>query len=100
MVDVQRAQSARRQRFLGQKKYAEAEPLLISGYEGMKAREAKVPAQSKARLPEAIGRIVQFYEAVGNVDGAARWRAQLKLYTNTRPDKTLAEELPHDPFAR
>ena len=29
---------------LGQRKYAEAEPLLISGYEGLKAREARLPA--------------------------------------------------------
>ena len=28
---------------LGQKKYAEAEPLLLSGYEGLKAREARIP---------------------------------------------------------
>jgi len=28
---------------LGQKKHAEAEPLIVSGYEGLKAREAKIP---------------------------------------------------------
>ncbi len=28
---------------LGQGRYAEAEPLVIGGYEGMKAREAKIP---------------------------------------------------------
>ncbi len=38
---------------LGQKKYAEAEPLLLSGYEGLKAREARIPAPSKIRLSEA-----------------------------------------------
>ena len=35
---------------LGQKKYAEAEPLLLAGYEGMKQREAKIPAAGKIRL--------------------------------------------------
>ena len=85
---------------LGQKKYAEAEPLLLSGFEGMKAREAKVPVKSKDRLPEALGRIIQLYEAVGKVDEAARWRAKLKFSTKTRPDKMPAEELPSDPFAR
>ena len=73
---------------LGQKKYAEAEPLLLSGFEGMKAREAKVPLKSKNRLPEAVGRIIQLYEAVGKADEAARWRAKLKFSTKTRPDKT------------
>jgi tetratricopeptide (TPR) repeat protein len=29
---------------LGQKKYAEAEPLLVDGYEGLKRREARIPA--------------------------------------------------------
>ena len=31
---------------MGQKKFAEAEPLILAGYEGMKAREAKIPAPS------------------------------------------------------
>ena len=47
---------------LGQEKYAEAEPLLLSGYEGMKQREEMIPPQGKARLTEAIERLVQLYE--------------------------------------
>ena len=39
---------------LGQKKYTDAEPLLLAGYEGMKEREAKIPAQGKIRLTEAL----------------------------------------------
>jgi hypothetical protein len=31
---------------LGQKKYADAEPLLLSGYEGMKMHESKIPPQA------------------------------------------------------
>jgi len=38
---------------LGQKKYAQAESLLLAGYEGMKQREAKMPANGKIRLKEA-----------------------------------------------
>jgi len=30
----------------GQKQYAAAEPLLLQGYEGMRKREAKIPATS------------------------------------------------------
>ena len=40
---------------LGQGRYAEAEPLVVAGYEGMKAREAKIPARRKPRLAEAAG---------------------------------------------
>ena len=39
---------------LGQKKYVEAEPLLLSGYEGMKQREVNIPPEGKVRLNEAL----------------------------------------------
>ena len=32
---------------LGQNKHAEAEPLVLSGYQGMKVREAKIPQPEK-----------------------------------------------------
>ncbi len=35
---------------LGQGRYVDAEPLIVQGYEGMKAREAKIPAPDKPRL--------------------------------------------------
>ena len=39
---------------LGQKKYADAEPLLREGYDGMKAREKTIPPQGKVRLTECL----------------------------------------------
>jgi eukaryotic-like serine/threonine-protein kinase len=62
---------------LGQKKFAEAEPLLVQGYEGMKQREKTIPAQGKIRLTEALQRLVHLYEALGKKDEAARWRKEL-----------------------
>jgi tetratricopeptide (TPR) repeat protein len=62
---------------LGQKKYTEAEPVLVAGYEGMTQREATMPPQAKDRLPEAIERLVQLYEATGKPNEAARWRKKL-----------------------
>jgi serine/threonine protein kinase/tetratricopeptide (TPR) repeat protein len=62
---------------LGQKKYADAEPLLMRGYEGMKQRQAKVPPHRKVWLTEALQRLVQLYDAVGKKDEAAKWRKQL-----------------------
>ena len=38
---------------LGQKKYAEAEPLVLTGYEGMQAQEAWIPDLNKNWLIEA-----------------------------------------------
>ncbi|HTU93652.1 MAG TPA: hypothetical protein VMF69_26470 [Gemmataceae bacterium] len=71
---------------LGQKKYADAEPLLLSGYRGMKQRQEKIPAQGKIRLTEALQCLVQLYEATGKKDEAEKWRIQLKSAT-PRPDK-------------
>jgi len=59
---------------LGQKKYSESEPLLLKGYQGMKERESKIPKQDKARLIDALERLVQLYEANGNTAQADRWR--------------------------
>ena len=63
---------------LGQKKYADAEPLLRAGYEGLKQREKTIPEQGKVRIPEAIERLVRLYEATGKKDDAAKWRKKLE----------------------
>jgi tetratricopeptide (TPR) repeat protein len=59
---------------LGQQKYAEAEPLLLSGYAGMKEREKAIPPAAKIRLAEAVERLVELYEKLGQKDKAAQWR--------------------------
>jgi hypothetical protein len=63
---------------VGQKKYADAEPLLLAGYEGMKKREDKIPAYGKIRLTEAVERLVQHYDATDKKDEAAKWRKELE----------------------
>jgi hypothetical protein len=63
---------------LGQQKYAEAEPLLVQGYEGLKQREAKIPAAGKVRLTEALERLVQLYDAWEKKDKADEWRKKLE----------------------
>jgi eukaryotic-like serine/threonine-protein kinase len=59
---------------LGQKKYADAEPWLLRGMDGLKARAAKIPAASRKVLPEARDRIILLYEAWGKKEKAAEWR--------------------------
>jgi tetratricopeptide (TPR) repeat protein len=71
---------------LGQKKYTEAEPLLLSGYEGMKQREDKIPTEGKPRLKETLQRLVQLYEATGRPDQAAAWKQKLAEFEK-RPEK-------------
>ncbi len=62
---------------LGQQRYAEAEPLLLQGYEGMKPREAPWPAAGKTRLAEAAERLVRLYEATGQPEKARAVRERL-----------------------
>jgi eukaryotic-like serine/threonine-protein kinase len=61
----------------GQKKCAEAEPLLVQGYEGLRQRAEKIPKEGKIRLIEALDRLVRLYEATGNKDKANEWLQKL-----------------------
>jgi tetratricopeptide (TPR) repeat protein len=61
-----------------QKKFADAEPMLVSGYEGLKQHEDTVPSQDKPHLKKALERLVKFYEAWGKPDKARRWRQELE----------------------
>jgi non-specific serine/threonine protein kinase/serine/threonine-protein kinase len=70
---------------MAQKKYTDAEPLLIGGYEGMKQRAALIPATGKIRLKESVERIVKFYRnwslvepGSGKSEKAAWWEKELQ----------------------
>ena len=63
---------------LGQKKYVEAEPLLLAGYVGMKHREKMIPPQSKPSLVDALERLVQLCGAMGKKTDAAKWQKELE----------------------
>jgi hypothetical protein len=65
---------------LGQKQYAAAEPLLRSGYEGMKLRADKIPAQGKPRLADALDRLVTLAEATNRPDEARMWKDEKAKY--------------------
>ena len=67
-----------------QKKYAEAEAPLLSGYEGMLQRAATIPAYNRFKLEQAGTWIVQLYLQWGKPDQAATWTQKL------RAAKTLA----------
>jgi tetratricopeptide (TPR) repeat protein len=75
---------------LGQKKYAEAEPLLLSGYEGMKQREDKIPQEGKPRLRETLERLVQLHEATDRPDQAAKWKRKLELFSGEEAERKVA----------
>jgi TolA-binding protein len=63
---------------LGQKKYAEAKEFLLTGYQGLKQREDKIPVTiAKIRLEQAVQRLVNFYEETAQPALAAEWRNKL-----------------------
>jgi tetratricopeptide (TPR) repeat protein len=74
---------------LGQGRYAEAEPLVIGGYEGMAARVSRIAAPDRSRLREAAERVTQLYGAWGQPEKADAWKAKVGL-----------ADLPTDVFAR
>lgn len=69
----------------GQKKFPQAEPLLVAGYQGMKEREAKLPPFGKTRLNEAIQRLVDLYTAWDKPEEAAKWKAMLEEAAKPSP---------------
>jgi len=79
---------------LGQKKYVEAESLLISGYEGMKQREEKISAGSKRYLKETLQRLMQLYQAMGQSEKAAEWSKRLAEFDKTEAEKKTAAANP------
>jgi serine/threonine protein kinase/tetratricopeptide (TPR) repeat protein len=62
----------------GHKRYAEAKPLLLQGYEGMKQREALIAAQFRFRSAEAGERVVRYYEEINQPGKAREWRERLR----------------------
>jgi tetratricopeptide (TPR) repeat protein len=70
---------------LGQKKYAAAEPLLLEGYDGMKAREKAIPPQASARIPEALERLIEFYTVTDQPDEVKKWRTECAKYPFVAP---------------
>ena len=63
---------------MGQKKFAAAEPLLLQGYQGLKEREAKIPAGSKHIVQTAREQLVALYVAWEKPAQAAEWRDRME----------------------
>lgn len=64
----------------GQGRYAEAEPLLVEGYEKMAP-----PKSAVSRKREALERVIKLYETWGKPEEAARYRALLAADTHDSP---------------
>jgi tetratricopeptide (TPR) repeat protein len=66
---------------LRQQRYAEAEPLLLTAFAGLKLHESTMPA-AKGRVTEALERIVQLYDGWNKKEQATEWRQKLDEHKN------------------
>ena len=62
---------------MGQKRYPEAEPILIPAYSGMMQRAATIPSANRQTIVLSGERIVALYQAWNKPGKAAEWRARL-----------------------
>jgi hypothetical protein len=69
-----RAESLLGASLAGQKKYPEAEPLLLGGYNGMNAHKKRMSAADGYHRDFALDAIVQMYLASGQPQKADEWR--------------------------
>ena len=69
----------------GQGRYAEAEPMVVTGYKGMKERESRITVPDQFRLREAAVRVVRLYEAWGKPEQATEWKAKLGAHDLSAP---------------
>jgi hypothetical protein len=62
---------------LSQRKYSEAETLLLSAYEGLSQLRGTFAIDIKARVRESLERLVALYEAIPRPAEAAEWKSKL-----------------------
>jgi hypothetical protein len=68
----------------------EAEPLLLEGFQEMKAREGNIPPRSKHALSNAARRLGDLYTARGNSAEVERWRIEQNQYPSAKQPVSLS----------
>jgi len=63
----------------GQKRYVEAESLLLSGYRGMVLRKTTIPWERRPALNEGAEWIARLYESWGKAESAIEWREKAQI---------------------
>jgi len=94
-----RAESLLGASLAGERKYAEAEPLLVEGYQGMVARKEAIAAGDRDHLNLARKWLVQLYESWGKPEKAAASKQQCCGDQNPGNRAVEAANTPHRPLA-
>ena len=61
----------------GERRYAEAEPLLLGGYNGMRQRASRMPAKERKWIGVTGEQIVGLYSQWSKPEQAAEWRSKI-----------------------
>jgi serine/threonine protein kinase/tetratricopeptide (TPR) repeat protein len=76
---------------------AEAEPPLVSGYEGMKQREAMMRTSDRFFLKRALQNLSQLYETTGHADRAAEWKKKVEEFELAQTNQLPSSSAPGKP---
>jgi hypothetical protein len=72
------------QALLGQRKYTDAEPLLLAAYQALR-HEAETAPECRADLAEVVERLVQLYQAWDKKDKADEWHKRRETSKQAEP---------------
>ena len=62
----------------GQKRYQEAEPLVVSGYEALIQRKAAIPPANASVMDHAGQRVIQLYRDWGKPEKVSEWTKRMR----------------------
>lgn len=71
---------------MGKRQFQEAEPLIVSGYEGMRERQAGL-RDGRIVLTESIQDLIQLFEATSRPEEAGEWKTKLAAVQATTGSK-------------
>ncbi len=62
----------------GQTRFSDAEPLLLSSYDGLQRQKAAIPAPARSYPSEVGAWVVGLYRDWGRTDKTGEWRKKLE----------------------
>jgi serine/threonine protein kinase/tetratricopeptide (TPR) repeat protein len=79
---------------MGQSRYAEAEPHLLAGYEGLKGERVEISTSQQKATKEAAARLAVLYSALSRSDEADKWDDVVESLENSGRANSLPVDRP------
>jgi hypothetical protein len=83
----------------GLQRLADAEPLLVDGYEGLKIRESAIHVTARFHVSSALDRVIQLYDDWGKPDQVAEWRKKRQSISQQHLSRKFANSVGESPTA-